>query len=108
MSVQPNPTPQEYDDDACLAFIRKETKQIATIAALSDDDLLYIVDLIYDYMESRGYLDDEADEEFDIDLDEIYEYVIKNIKRDEMSITLSADDLAAIFDAEDAYTESLL
>ena len=41
---------------------------------LSDDDIVYIVDLIYDYYESRGYLSDEdqdGDEPIDIDEDEL-------------------------------------
>ena len=52
-----------YDDTASVAFIRnyipQELKEL-----LSDDDIVYFVDLIYDYYESRGYLsDDDADDE---------------------------------------------
>lgn len=101
-------TEAEYDDDACIAFIRKETADSVAINALSEDDILYVIDLIYDYMESRGFLTGEEDDEFEVDLEELYQYVTKNIKRDEMEVTLSEEDFIRIFDAEATYTESLI
>ena len=69
-----------YDDAASVAFIRnyipQELKEL-----LSDDDIVYFVDLIYDYYESRGYMDadeSESDEVIEVDEDELVEYVVKN------------------------------
>ena len=73
-----------YDDTASVAFIRnyipQELKEL-----LSDDDIVYFVDLIYDYYESRGYLsDDDADDEepIEIDEDELVDYVVRNAQKD--------------------------
>ena len=73
-----------YDDAASVAFIcnyiPQELKEL-----LSDDDIVYFVDLIYDYYESRGYMDadeSESDEVIEVDEDELVEYVVKNAKKD--------------------------
>ena len=67
-----------YDDAASVAFIRnyipQEMKEL-----LSDDDIVYFVDLIYDYYESRGYMDEDLDEDeaIEVDEDELVEYVVR-------------------------------
>lgn len=72
-----------YDDAASVAFIRnyipQEMKEL-----LSDDDIVYFVDLIYDYYESRGYMDEDLDEDeaIEIDEDELVEYVVRNARKD--------------------------
>lgn len=51
---------------------------------LSDDDIVYFVDLIYDYYESRGYMDEDLDEDeaIEVDEDELVEYVVRNARKD--------------------------
>lgn len=72
-----------YDDAASVAFIRnyipQEMKEL-----LSDDDIIYFVDLIYDYYESRGYMDEDLDEDeaIEVDEDELVEYVVRNARKD--------------------------
>ena len=72
-----------YDDAASVAFIRnyipQEMKEL-----LSDDDIVYFVDLIYDYYESRGYMDEDLDEDeaIEVDEDELVEYVVRNARKD--------------------------
>ena len=72
-----------YDDAASVAFIRnyipQERKEL-----LSDDDIVYFVDLIYDYYESRGYMDEDLDEDeaIEVDEDELVEYVVRNARKD--------------------------
>lgn len=72
-----------YDDEASVAFIRnyipQEMKEL-----LSDDEIVYFVDLIYDYYESRGYMDEDLDEDeaIEVDEDELVDYVVRNAKKD--------------------------
>lgn len=101
-------TELEYDDDACIAFIRKQAAGNKVVSALSDDDIMYVIDLIYDFMESRGLMDEDDEEDFEVDLEELYEYVTKNIKRDEFDFTLSEEDFILIYDAEASYTDTLI
>jgi len=58
-----------YDDDEAIKFIRNQIPQELK-EKFSDDDLNYLIDLIYEFYEEKGFLDDD-DTEVDIDLDEL-------------------------------------
>ena len=68
-----------YDDEAAVRYIQSHLPQEAQ-GVFSDDDVLYVTDVIFDYYESNGYMDE--DEEVEIDVEDLTEYVIKNAKRD--------------------------
>ncbi|MDO4671740.1 hypothetical protein [Falsiporphyromonas endometrii] len=95
-----------YDDQAAIAFIRTHIhKPLAN--KLSDDMINYFIDLIYDYYESRGYLDeDNEEEEVQIDIEEMVEYVRKGASRDEVG-NFTDDEVEDIIQAELDYSESL-
>lgn len=96
-----------YDDMAAVAFIRnyipQELKEL-----VSDDDIVYFVDLIYDYYESRGILGDEEDDDavFEFDDEELLDYVVKNAQKDEVG-RFDKDQIRFIVQGELAYSESL-
>ena len=97
-----------YDDLEAVAFIRNYIPQELK-ERVSDDDIIYLVDLIYDFYESRGILgedlgDDEG--EFEFDDEELLEYVVKNAKKDEVG-AFSKDEIRFIVQGEIAYSESL-
>mgnify|MGYP003295850820 FL=1 len=68
-----------YDEDESVAFIQNYLPQELK-GKFSNDDINYIVDLIYEYYESKGFLSDEVDENssIDIDEDELVQFVVKN------------------------------
>lgn len=73
-----------YDEEASVKFIQNYLPQEYK-GKFSNDDINYIVDLIYEFYESKGYLDDSKagdDEEVDIDEEELIEYVVKNAQKD--------------------------
>lgn len=72
-----------YDEDESVKFIQNYLPQELK-GKFSNDDINYIVDLIYDFYESRGYLNDDTDDEADIEIDEdeLIEYVVKNSMKD--------------------------
>ena len=97
-----------YDDAASVAFIRnyipQELKEL-----LSDDDIVYFVDLIYDYYESRGYMDadeSESDEVIEVDEDELVEYVVKNAKKDGVG-RFEPEQIRSIVQGELEYCDSI-
>lgn len=96
-----------YDDLAAVAFIRnyipQEMKEL-----VSDDDIVYFVDLIYDFYESRGIFDGEDDEEaeFEFDDEELLDYVVKNARKDEVG-QFDKDQIRFIVQGELAYCDSL-
>jgi len=94
----------EYDEDEAIAFIRNQLPQELK-TRFSDDDLNYIIDLIYEYYESKGLLnDDEA--EVEIDLDDLTAFVVKNAMKDKVGV-YTDDEIHFIVDGEIAYCETL-
>ena len=53
----------EYDDEAAIVFIQKKLPKELNI---SDDDIQYVLDVIYDFYESKGLLNEDTDEEVEI------------------------------------------
>jgi len=71
----------------------------------SDDDLDYIIDLIYEFYDNKGFLNDD-DTVVEVDLDELTEFVIKNAKKDQVGV-YKEDEIKFIVDAEIAYCDTL-
>lgn len=92
----------EYDEDDAVKFIRKNNPQLA----LSDDEINYIIDLIYDYYESRGFFAEEAEPEVEIADDELITYVIQKSQK-EAIYTLTEENIATVVQGELDYCDSL-
>lgn len=94
-----------YDEDDSVRFIQNYLPQELK-GKFSDDDINYIVDLIYDYYESNGMLDDDSDEEVEIDEDEVVEYVVKNAMKDGVG-KFEPEEITFIVQGELAYCDSI-
>lgn len=96
-----------FDEEQAIAFIRNVVgKKISD--KYSDDELLFIIDTIWDYYENNGFLSldmDETEEEI-LDPDSLTEYVKKEVANDE-ELIMDPSDIAAIVKAELEYEESL-
>ena len=94
-----------YDDQEAVKFIQNNLPQEYK-GKFTDDEITYITDVIYDYFESQGMLDPELeDEETDLNLDDITEYVMKNAKRD--GFTFQEEGVYWVIEGELDYEESL-
>ncbi len=96
-----------YDEDKSIAFIRNYLPQELK-TKFSDDDLNYIVDLIYEFYEDKGFLDETVPEEkeIEIDEDELIGFVIKQAKKDNIG-KFEADEISFIVQGELAYCDSI-
>ena len=96
-----------YDEDESVAFIQNYLPQDLK-GKFSNDDINYIVDLIYEYYESKGFLNDGADENASIDIDEeeLIQFVVKNAKKDGVG-KFEAEDITFIVQGELEYCDSL-
>ena len=95
----------EYDDEAAIIFIQKKLPKELNI---SDDEIQYVLDVIYDFYESKGFLNEDTDEEVEIVEEELLHYILKAVKKDEMDVEkLSEENVQLILDAEFEYSESL-
>ncbi len=93
-----------YDDDDAVKFIvnlvTPEMKERVT-----EDNVNYVLDVLYDFYDEKGYMGDETAEEASIDEEEMLKYVIKAAKKD--GIDLSEDEIQFVLDAEYEYGKSL-
>ena len=96
-----------YDEDESVAFIQNYLPQEMK-GKFSNDDINYIVDLIYEFYESKGFItaDSNEDAEVDIDEDELVDFVIKNAKRDGVG-KFTAEEVTFIVQGEMEYCDSI-
>lgn len=74
----------------------------------TNDEINYIIDVVYEFYDEKGFMDDNADDDsvVDIDEDEITAYVLKNTKKDKIN-NFSSEDISFIIQGELAYCESI-
>lgn len=94
-----------YDDVDSLNFIKNYLPQEQK-AKFEDDDIYYIVDLMYEYYDETGAFDGDEDSMVDIDEEAIAEYVVKAAQKDKYK-KMSADDILFVVQGEIAYCESI-
>lgn len=96
-----------YDEDDSVKFIQNYLPQELK-GKFSNDDINYIVDLIYDFYDSKGYLkeDPEKDGDVEIDEDELIDYVIKNAQKDGVG-KFTPEEITFIVQGELEYCDSI-
>ena len=96
-----------YDEDDSVKYIRNYLP-IDLKDKFSDDDINYIVDLMYEFYESKGYLDENKaeDELVDIDEDELLAFVVKNAKKDEVGDS-TEEEISYVVKGELEYCDSI-
>ena len=94
-----------YDEDNSVEFIQSCLPSKFK-DQLSNDDIIYLVDLIYEYYEDKGYLNDDADEEIEVDEEDLINYVFKNSKSSHIK-GLTIEMVESVVAGELSYCESL-
>lgn len=96
-----------YDEEDAVKFIQNYLPQELK-GKYTNDEINYVIDVIYDFYEEKGFMDEDSDGEalVDIDEDEIIAYVIKNSKKDKVN-KFSSEEVAFIIQGELAYCDSL-
>ena len=96
-----------FDEDKALQFIREAVGNKIS-DKYSDDEILFIIDTIWDYYENNGFLSldmDETEEEI-LDSDDLINYVKKEVANEE-ELIMDPADISLIVKAELEYEESL-
>ncbi len=91
-----------YDEEDAVKYIRKNNPQLTLV----DDEINYIIDLVYDYYESRGFLDDDNEQEVEIADDELVTYVVQKSQKEGI-YSLREEDIALVVQGELDYCDSL-
>lgn len=98
----------QYDEDDAVAFIQNYLPQEIK-GKYSNDEINYIIDIVYEFYDEKGFMDDnttDEDQMVNIDEDEIIGYVLKNTKKDKIN-DFQSEDIAFIIQGELAYCESI-
>lgn len=94
-----------YDEDAAVAHIRNFISQ-ETKEKVSDDDIVYIIDLLYDYYEESGLMEG-SDEEVEIDEEKVVSHIVKAMKKDAEAPKITEDEITEIVRGEFDYSDSI-
>ncbi len=96
----------EYDEDDAVAFIQNFLPQDLK-DKFTNDELNYIIDLVYEFYEDKGFLEETDDEvDVEIDEDELIDFVVKQAKKDNVG-KFTPEDITFIVQGELAYCDSL-
>lgn len=97
----------EYDEYAAIAEIKKALGEEAA-KIYTEDQLLNVIDMIWDFYEENGLLDIDSDEDMDESdiYDDLLTYVRRMLKKDKESRILP-EHIETIVKAEIEYENSL-
>ena len=97
----------KFDEDDAVNFIR-ETLPESVSDKYSDDEILYVIDTIWDWYEKNGYLslDTEVTDDGLLDEEQLVAYVRKEIRNDK-EIMMDPDDVGLIVKGELQYEVSI-
>lgn len=97
----------KYDEDDAIKFIR-ETLPDTVSRQYTDDEILYVIDIIWEWYEKNGYLKIDAGvtEEEEMDVDKLTAYVAKEIRKDG-EVIIDSKDIDMIVRGELQYEESI-
>ncbi len=93
-----------YDEDEAVKFIL-DFIPVEVKERIDEDKVEYVLDVVYDYYDENGLIDEDSTEEASIDEEEMFKYILKSSKKDKMG--LSEEDIQLILDGEFEYGKSL-
>ena len=93
-----------YDEDDAVKFILNSLPSDVK-ERINDEKVEYVLDVVYEYYDENGLIDEDSTEEASIDEEEMFKFILKCSKKDK--IALSEDDIQLILDGEYEYGKSL-
>lgn len=93
-----------YDEDEAVKYIYDNLPADAK-ENIDDTKIEYILDVIYDYYDEKGLVDEDTAEEASIDEEEMLLFIMKCIKKDKME--LNEEEVELILDGEYNYGVSI-
>ncbi|GHT29497.1 hypothetical protein AGMMS49574_06410 [Bacteroidia bacterium] len=95
---------QQYDEEDSVKYIQNFLPQELK-ERFSNDDILYLLDLVNDFYDTKGDVE-PTDEEYEQYDEEMIQYIIKNAKDDGVGV-YTAEEIAFILDGEVEYCDSI-
>jgi len=100
----------EFDDSQAIEFIKNHLPEEQK-TQIDEDAIQYVLDLVCEYYEENGLLDDDNEEMFEVEESEIAEddmfnYISALVKKEKV-FEMSDEQLQLILDGEFAYGKSI-
>jgi hypothetical protein len=93
-----------YDEDDAVKFIL-DFLPADFKEKIDDSKIEYVLDVVYEYYEENGLIEEDSTEEASIDEEEMFNYILKCSKKDKMK--LDEEEIQLILDAEYEYGKSI-
>lgn len=94
-----------YEDDELIKFTLNLLPD-SFKERIDEDKIQWVLDVVYDYYEQKGYIDEEdIAEEAMIDEEEMFHYITKAAKKDKIDLT--EEEIKFILDCEYDYGVSI-
>lgn len=98
---------KEYDETEAVKAMRAAVSD-ADATRYTDDDLLNLVDIIWDFYEVNGLLNIDIDEdEPEISIEDIADYARRMLRKDK-GANIRPEDIVPLIEAEISYEDSIL
>ncbi len=96
----------EFDESEAIKYMRRHVGEDLS-TKYDDDELLNLIDIVYDYYESNGLLElDLSDDDDELDVEDLMEYISRMLRKDKRA-QLSVEDARPLLEAYLEYEESL-
>ena len=96
-----------YDDEEAVRYIQSHLPQEVQ-GKYIDDDIILMTDIMVEYYERNGWLDADPDEEIEINIEDIVNYVSNTCKKDkDCHFDTDPELVRWVVEAEMDYEESL-
>jgi archaellum component FlaG (FlaF/FlaG flagellin family) len=93
-----------YDEDEAVKFILNFIP-VEDKKNIDDDKIQYVLDVVYDFYDENGLIDEDSTDEASIDEEEMFKFILKCSKKDKME--LKEEEIQVILDGEFEYGKSL-
>lgn len=95
----------EFDELKAIEYINNHLERIGA-STYADDEILNVIDIIWDYYEDNGFLDLDCDDVDSIDISTLVKHVQRMLSKDKFA-QIATDDVAHIVEGEVAYEKSI-
>lgn len=98
----------EFDEQKAVELINLRLAEQGR-SPYAEDEVLNVIDMIWDYYEENGLLDVEADPDDDFDdvESEVVDYVVRMLRKDK-NATVAPEDVPLMVKAEMEYEDSVI
>lgn len=93
-----------YDEDDAVKFILNFLPEDAK-KSINDSKIEYVLDVVYEFYDENGLIEEDSTEEASIDEEEMFKYILKVSKKDKMELT--EEEVQLILEGEFEYCKSI-